>query len=84
MTEDKRYVLGSAEIGESVPGEHTFGCNDDIVPVWFDDFQEAPWFCGHVAVDKDFAMVIQDADVDGSGMKVDAAVEFIFLSIESH
>ena len=80
MTEDKRDVLGGTEIGEPVPGKHTFCRNDDIFPVWFDGFQEALRFCAHVAVDKDFSMAIQNADINGSCMKIDAAIEFMLLS----
>jgi hypothetical protein len=30
------------------------------------------------------AFLIQDADVHGSGMQIDAAIEFVLLVIESH
>ena len=84
MTEDKRDVLSCAEIGEPVPTEHTLGSYDDVVSVLFDGIEKALRPCAHIAVEKDLSVAVQDTDVYGSGVKIDTAIEFMFLRVESH
>ena len=67
-----------------LPGEHAFGCYDDIFPVWLDSFEKALRSCAHIAVDKDLSVSVQDTDVYGSGVKIDTAIEFMLLRIEPH
>ena len=64
--------------------EHTLGSYDDVISVLFDSFEKALRTCAHVAVDKDLSMAVQDTDVYGSGVKIDAAIEFMLLRIEPH
>jgi hypothetical protein len=37
-----------------------------------------------MAVQHDFPIVAQDADVHGTGMQVDSAVERVLMGVESH
>jgi len=38
----------------------------------------------HVAVKDDLALLVQDAEVHGSGMKIDSAVVLVRFSVKSH
>jgi hypothetical protein len=72
------------EVCEPVPTEHTLSTDDDIFSVWLDGIEEGIWLSRQVAVKQDLAMLVKNADVHGSGVEIDTAVEHVFFRIESH
>ena len=81
---DKGDVFSSTEIGKPVPAEHAFSADDNVVSVRLDRFDEASRFCAQVAVKNHLASVIENTEVHGAGVEIDAAVVAVFLSVESH
>jgi len=84
VTEDEVDVFELAEISKPVPGEHALDGDDDVVTERFDGFEKGLGLGVDVAVEQDVAVLVEDTEIHGSGMQVDAAVEFMLLGIESH
>ena len=84
MTEDKRDVFIGTEIGEPVPGEYTFSADDDVVAVRLDCFEKTLRFRMHVAVQDQLPRIAQDAEIHGTGVEIDTAVEPVFFGVKSH
>jgi hypothetical protein len=68
MPQDERDVFLSAEIGEPIPDEHAFDGDYEIVPEGFDGSQKGFRRGFEVSVEHCFALLIQDAEVHGSGV----------------
>ena len=84
VAEDEGDVLG-AEVGEPVPAEDALGGDDQVVAEGFDGFEEELGLAGQVAVQQDVAApVLEDAEVHGAGVEVDAAVVSMLASVEAH
>ena len=84
VAEDERDALGSAEVGEPIPVEDAFGGNDEIIPIGLDGFEEPGPVAGKVLVKQDVALGVENAQIEGTGMKVDPAVMLMLLGIEAH
>ncbi len=67
VAKDEWYRFPSAEIGERVPGKDTFNRYDEAFTEGFDDLQERLRSGGHVFVQNDLALLIQDTDVHRLG-----------------
>jgi len=65
MSQDEGNALCSAEVGEPIPGEDTFNGGDEAVTVGGNGPEEGFRGGFHVAVQHDFAIVTQDANVRG-------------------
>jgi len=66
------------------PGEDALDADDQVVPVGLDGEQEGRCIRGHVAVQQDVALGVQDAEVHGARVQVDAAGVLVALGVESH
>ena len=84
MAEDKGNAFLGTEVGEPVPGEDTFDGDDQIVPIGRNGLEKRFWAGFHVPVQQDLAVLVQDTDVHGAGMQVDAAVKLVLFGVESH
>ena len=80
----KGIVLVLAQIGEPVPGEHALDADDQAVAEGRDGVRGRRRAGGEVLVEDDVAVVVEDADVHGSGVQIDAAVESVLLVVEAH
>jgi hypothetical protein len=76
-------VLGAA-VGEPVPAEHALDTDDDAVAEGSDGLEQGVEVAGEVLVEDDVAGVVEDADVHGPGVQVDAAVESVLGGVEAH
>lgn len=76
--------LPGAQVGQPVPGEDALDGDDEVLTVGGDHLEESLRPGLYVAVDEDFAGLVQDADVHGSGVQVDAAVVAVLLGVKSH
>ena len=84
MPEDKRHTFTGAEVGQPIPGEETCDADDQIGPVRRDGFEKRLRASRHVPVHQNLAILVQDAEVHGAGMQIDAAVKLVLLGVESH
>src|SRR5207244_690256 len=75
---------GPAQIGDPVPREHALGCDDQSVAVRRDRLAESVGLSRQVLVKADRAGLVEDAQVHGSGVQIDAAVESVRLVVETH
>jgi hypothetical protein len=84
VTEDEGDVFFSTEVGKPVPGEHAFDSDNDVFSVCFDSLKEGIGLSVNILVKQDVPVLVEDTEIHGSGMKVDTAVEFMLLRVESH
>jgi len=84
VAEDEVDIFFIAEVSEPIPGEYTFDGNDDVFSVWFDSLEEGIGLSVDILVEQDVPVLIEDTEIHGSGVKVDTAVEFMLLRVESH
>ena len=81
---DEGNPLPLTQVGEPVPGEHALGGHDDILAVRSDDLEERFWGGAEVPVDLNVSRLVEDTDVEGSGVEIDTAVVEMLLGVESH
>jgi len=84
MTKHKRNGFPVTQIGKPVPDEQTFDGDDDVLPIRLDGPEKRFRTGFKVFVKQGVAFLIQDADVHGSGVQIDAAIVFVLLGVESH
>ena len=74
MAQDEGDALILAEVGEPVPGEHALGGDDQSVAVGLDGLEEELGIGAKVLVDDNGVVLVEDADVHGSGVQIDAGI----------
>jgi hypothetical protein len=85
MAEDEGDVLAGAEIGKPVPAEDALSGDDQVVAVGRDGLEEELRIAAQVAVQKHVAaLVVEDAQVHGTSVQVDAAVVSMLAGVEAH
>ena len=85
MTPHEGNPLLSTEISQPVPGEDTFDTDDDILAIGRDGLEKRFWGCWHVTVHQNLPNLVQDAEVHGAGVQVDATVKLVRLrGVKSH
>ena len=84
VSEDELDALLMAQVREPVPGEDALDGDDEVVSVGLDGRKKVFWAASHVLVEKDLAVAIENAEVHGLGVKIDAAVVSMSLCVESH
>ena len=84
MAEDKGHAFAGTQVGEPVPGKDAFDGDDEILPIGGNGLEKRLWAGLHIAVHQDLAVLVQDTDVHGAGMQVDAAVKLVLFGVESH
>jgi hypothetical protein len=83
MAEDERDAFVSTQVGQPVPGEHTFDRNDETRARGRKDVQKGLGGRLHMTMHENLAVLIEDADVHGPGMQVDAAVTLVLGVVKS-
>ena len=84
MAQDKGNPFLRAEVGEPGPGEQAFDRDDDVSPIGCNVPEKRLRAGFHVAMQQDLAILVEDADIHGPGVHVDAAVKLMLLGGESH
>jgi hypothetical protein len=84
VAEDERALLFGTQVGEPVPGEEAFNGHDPTVTIGCHGPEKGVGSGLHVAVQHDFTIVAQDADVHAAGMQIDTAVKWVWMGVESH
>ena len=81
VAEHEGNAVFGAEVGEPVPGEHTFDGDSETVTVGRDGVEERAAVGGIIAVQDGLTCSVEDAQVHASGVQIDAAVESVRLLI---
>jgi len=84
MSKHKRNRFPGTQIGKPVPDEHAFDGDDDVFPIGVDGSEKGLRIRSDIFVKPGVSLLIQDTDVHGSGMQIDAAIELVLLVVESH
>jgi hypothetical protein len=84
VAQDEGDGVFGAAVGQPVPAEHALDTDDEIVAERREGVEQGVEVAGEVFVEDDLAVVIEDADVHGSGVQVDAGVESVLLVVEAH
>jgi len=84
MPKHKRNAVAGAQVGEPVPGKEACDTDDQVFPGGRNGFEKRCGASRHVPVHQELTILVQDAEVHGAGMQVDAAVKWVLLRIESH
>jgi hypothetical protein len=84
MTQDKRESVFSTEIRKPAPGKQAFGRHDPLVTVGGNGLEQRLGGGLHVAVQERFASLVENTNVHGAGVEIDAAVEGVLFGVESH
>jgi hypothetical protein len=84
VAEDEGDVLAGAEVGEPVPGARALGGDGEPVAEGRDGLEEGGRGGGDGVVEDGVAGGVEDADGEGPGVQVDAAIESVLLVVESH
>jgi len=76
-------VCCGTQVGEPVPGEETLDGHNQMVTIGGDGLEK--WCRGrwHIAVQQDFPLVAQDADVHGASMQVNATGKWVLCRVEA-
>jgi hypothetical protein len=83
VAQDEGNALWSAEVGEPIPGEEAFDANDEVLPVGGNGLEKWLRCCLHIPVQKDLSAAVEDTDVHGPSVQVDATVKLVRRRIES-
>jgi hypothetical protein len=83
MAEDERDAFVRTQVGQPVPGEHAFDRDDETLSIGRNDVQKGLWVRLHITMHENLAALIEDADVHGTGMQVDAAVKLVLGVVKS-
>tara|TARA_R110001606_G_scaffold343895_1_gene492522 strand:+ start:184 stop:462 length:279 start_codon:yes stop_codon:yes gene_type:complete len=74
MTENESNALVFTEIGDPVPAVHAFDADDQLVQVGFDQMEQRFWFGWNLFMQKGVALLIQDTDIQATGMQINSTV----------
>src|SRR5262249_44493125 len=75
-------LLGGAEVGQPVPGEHAFAGNDQAVAEGSDGSAQRGGIRCQVVFEDNLTGRVKDADGEGPGVEIDAAVKSVLLVVE--
>jgi hypothetical protein len=83
VTQDKGNTLCSTHIGQPVPGEETLNRDNEALTRGRNGLEERFRRGLHIAVQQNFPLLTQEADVHGAGMQVDPAIHWVWVGVEA-
>jgi hypothetical protein len=83
MAEDNRDALVSTEVSKPVPGQQTFGRQDDLIAVGGDRFEKRFGGRLQVTVQQRITSLVEEANIHGAGVSIDATVIGVLFGVES-
>jgi hypothetical protein len=84
VPEDAREAFVSAQIGEPIPGEQTFGGDDETISLGGNGLEKRFRVRLHVPVPQRLTSLVEDADRHVAGMEIDATVKWVLRGVKSH
>jgi len=84
MAQDKVDALFLAQIRDPIPAVHAFNTDDKIITEGFKRGQQLfrPGF--DFLVQKDFTLLVDDADIKGAGVQIDSTIMAVGAMEEVH
>ena len=79
MAEDNRDAFVSTEVGQPVPREHAFDCDDEPFSIGRNDVQKGLRGRLHMTVHENLATLVEDTDIHGTGMQIDTTIKLVRL-----
>jgi hypothetical protein len=83
MAEDKRNTVFSSKVSKPVPGEHTFGSDDELIAIGGDGLEKCLRGGFQVTVQQRLTGLVKDTNVHGAGMQIDAAVKLVWCGVDA-
>jgi hypothetical protein len=84
MPQDKGNALLRTQGGQPIPGKHTLDGHNEPFAVQGNGLEQG-FRCGlHVAVQQDFSIGTQDADVHAPRVEINTTVKWVLVGVESH
>lgn len=83
MAEDKRDAFGRTEGGQPVPREPAFDGDDEPCSRGRNDVQKGLRGRLQMTVHENLATLVEDTDIHGTGMQIDATIKLVRLGIAS-
>jgi hypothetical protein len=77
VPQDEGNAVGAAQVGQPVPGKHALTGDDQPVAVSSDRLEEGGGIGGEVLVQADRPGLVEDAQVHGPSVQIDAAIESV-------
>jgi hypothetical protein len=84
VPEDQRNSCARPEVGQPIPGEEAFDADDELGPLGCHGVAKRCWASRHMPVDKTRAILVQEAEVHGAGLQLEATVNVGLFRVESH
>ena len=83
MAEDNRPSCVGPQVSEPGPRNETRHGDHESLPLGGHRLQKRLWACVPIAVDQNRASLVQETDVQGAGMQVDAAVQWMLWGVKA-
>jgi hypothetical protein len=84
VAENEIDPLLGAQVGQPVPGEHALAADYKAGAIGFYQSEESFRFGRDILVNDHLSDGIEDADIHGVGVQIDAAVEPVLFRVEFH
>jgi hypothetical protein len=84
VSQNKGDLLGLTQVGEPIPAKQALDADDQPVAEGGHGLEKRLAAGRQVLVENDQALSIEDAQVHGSGVQIDAAIESVLSSVETH
>jgi hypothetical protein len=84
VAEHEGNLLGGAQVRQPIPGEHALAADHQTVAKGRDGPEKGPRLGPKIDVQQHRARLVEDADVQGSRVQIDTAVESMLLLVKAH
>jgi hypothetical protein len=83
MAQDKGNPLLGTQVSKPLPREDAFDADHQPLSIGRNRLEKRFRRCLHIPVQHDLAVLIQEAEIHGSCMQVDATIKLVWRSVES-
>src|SRR5262252_9692208 len=83
MAQHKRHPLTGTKVSEPRPGNNALASHDEIIPRRGNSLAKRVWVRWAVAMQQALAMVVQNTDVHGAGMQLNATINWVLFRVAS-
>jgi len=84
MPQDEGDVFLGAEVSEPIPGEDTLYCDHNVLSVRRNGLQKGLRLGTDVSMEDYLSVMVQDAEIHGPGVEINATIVAVLLGVESH
>jgi hypothetical protein len=83
MAADERHAVLGTAVGEPVPGQQAFDGDHQIIAIGGNDLMKGLRTGFHMVVHDDLSGLIQETNIHGPSVQVDATIKLVRLGVES-